>query len=165
MTAGKSNFWKTATGMVTGLTGLIAAISALLVALGEFPLFNQATNSTVRPEEVINVKWTSKDFYKTHSADFEFDLVGKKLIGTYNNIKEDARIFDGKITHNIDSGAMIINGYWSETHSNKACSTQKNNSQYWGKLELTFTSKKTIVGRWGYCNEPAENSFSAVRFM
>ncbi len=72
---------------------------------------------------------------------------------------------DGKIqgTYTEDNGRVrgqfssenVIDGYWIEDGSKKACDTEKDGSKHWGALQITFKSKAhdEFDAKWRYCGE------------
>lgn len=69
---------------------------------------------------------------------------GNNVSGTYPND-------DGRITGVLNGN--VLNGYWSETHSAKACPVTMDGRLHWGRIQFTFTGD-TFIGKYGYCNDP-----------
>lgn len=154
MTHNKKNWLTTTTGIITSVTSAIAAITALVATVANLPFWSAEDASTptqehIQASDITTGLWVSNNYYKESAADFHFDLLGKTLVGTYNNEKEDAKIINGAITHNLDKHTMIVNAFWVENKSNKECATLKDGSKYWGQLRLEFTSTSAFVGSWG----------------
>lgn len=168
MTDNKKNWLTTTTGIITSVTAAIAAITALVATVANLPFWSADDASTPTQEhlqasDITTGVWVSNNYYKESAADFHFDLFGKTLVGTYNNEKEDAKIINGAITHNLDKHTMIVNAFWVENKSNKECATLKDGSKYWGQLRLEFTSASAFVGRWGYCDDAPDRSFTGAK--
>ncbi len=64
--------------------------------------------------------------------------------------------------YSTDSGRIIgslngttFTGVWVERHSSRKCSTEKDGSFYWGRLQFNFSDDfYTFSGKWGYCDTP-----------
>lgn len=53
-----------------------------------------------------------------------------------------------------------FNGYWIQRSSSRACATEKDASQYWGRIQLRFESVKRndFSGYWSYCDADPTNA-------
>lgn len=114
MTDNKKNWLTTTTGIITSVTTAIAAITALVATVANLPIWSaedasEQVQEHLQASDITNGVWVSNNYYQKEAADFQFDLFGKTLVGTYNNEKEDAKIINGAITHNLDKHTMIVN--------------------------------------------------------
>lgn len=78
---------------------------------------------------------------------------GSDIQGTYT-LKEGVII--GKLTGNT------VKGYWIQNSSGSRCATTRNNSYYWGIMELIFTDN-SYSGKWGYCNGRPDSPWTGQR--
>ena len=59
---------------------------------------------------------------------------------------------------------LTFTGYWVEDASDQPCATQRDGSDAWGRIQLTFdTSLQFFQGRWSYCDELPQNPWAGVR--
>jgi len=58
----------------------------------------------------------------------------------------------------------VLEGYWSETLSNRRCSAARNGRFYWGRARFVFTDDR-FTAKWSYCDDPpgAAGSWSGKR--
>jgi outer membrane protein OmpA-like peptidoglycan-associated protein len=69
---------------------------------------------------------------------------GTKLVGRY---AED----NGRAYFNVKQN--VASGYWIEDDSSQACRIKRDNSLYWGRMELTLNdSQDAYDGWWSYCD-------------
>lgn len=162
----KRNLWKSLPPILTAIAAVIGSLTALITSISTIPVFQSSPEKAqvraVTPEDLTKGVWFSeKGFYVNSAADFRFKFDGEFISGRYNNPGADAQIYQGSISYDLN-GHMVVNAYWTENGSLRQCQEKKNNTYFWGHLQLTFSSKASMVGRWGYCNDEPDNSFSAV---
>lgn len=53
-----------------------------------------------------------------------------------------------------DRNGNQIDGYWSQTTSDHACSASRGGTNHYGRMTFTFNARlDAFEGRWGYCDE------------
>jgi hypothetical protein len=78
---------------------------------------------------------------------------GSRVSGTY---KQDKGAIEGRLSNNV------LNGYWSESNSNRRCNTSRNGRYHWGSLRLVFDGS-TFRGAWGYCDDAPTTPWTGNR--
>ena len=81
---------------------------------------------------------------------------GTKLVGRYATD-------NGRVYFTVKEN--VARGYWIEDNSSQACSTKRDKSPYWGRMELTLNdSQDAYEGWWSYCEAgKAQGQISAVK--
>ena len=152
----KQKWWQTIPVILTGITSLIGAITALVIALN--PITPTAAIASQSTHAIIAGKWHAPDF--TSDADkviyFE-DLGGGSVRGHYN-ASQNAKIVRGYLSE------KELSAIWVENSSKVECSTEIEGSPYWGKVEIKFEDGfKMFKGWWGYCNDKPTNLFDGKK--
>ncbi|MEL6614451.1 MAG: hypothetical protein AAFQ43_01860 [Bacteroidota bacterium] len=75
------------------------------------------------------------------------------LTGSYSG--EEGAI-EGTVSGNV------LTGYWIEPQANNTCSSTRNGSPHWGRIEFTFPSRQSFEGGYTDCANPMYNG---GRFM
>jgi hypothetical protein len=78
---------------------------------------------------------------------------GSDIIVSYT--WQNGRII-GKLVGNV------LAGNWIQGSSDQRCSYAKENSFYWGKLNITF-SGNSYSGTWGYCDTEPKTDWKGKR--
>ncbi|MBD2654084.1 hypothetical protein H6G45_11435 [Synechocystis sp. FACHB-383] len=108
---------------------------------------SQSTASTPSVPPVASVtsiggNWTSS------WGNISLNQNGANVTGYY--AKPDQQL-EGTMSGNI------LSGYWTKSSSGRRCTTSRNGSFYWGRVNLVFNGP-TFSGLWGYCgDEPTRN--------
>ena len=80
---------------------------------------------------------------------------GTKLVGRYDTD-------NGRVYFNVKGN--VASGYWIEDNSSQACSTKRDKSAYWGRMELTLNDgQDAYEGWWSYCNAGAPQGQISAR--
>lgn len=69
------------------------------------------------------------------------DVEGLQARYTFKNGRIFGRLQDGR-----------LQGFWVQSTAGRKCSTERDGSAYWGRLDLVF-GETSYEGQWGYCDE------------
>lgn len=78
---------------------------------------------------------------------------GSKISGTYTM---KGGIITGKLSGNV------LDGYWIQNSSGKRCDSSRNDSYYWGVMQLIFTDQ-SYSGNYGWCEDKPTNPWNGNR--
>lgn len=88
-----------------------------------------------------------------------FDRLG--VAGRYDgnaSDRSDSGTFEGTMIladHQTD-GHDRVEGYWYAQTAAQACSTERNGTRYWGRMQFNFPrAGRDFIGFWGYCEATA----------
>jgi hypothetical protein len=101
------------------------------------------------------------DFGPSYSGNWTSSEGGSMTI---NQEKTDFRAryaaSNGRILGKMNGSSM--EGYWVQDSSGKRCSSMVDNSYYWGRIRLNFTSQ-SYSGHWGYCDDEPRLTWSGAK--
>lgn len=91
--------------------------------------------------------------YDSSEGKMTLQQSGDRVQGRYGND-------NGELTGILFDSTL--DGFWIENSSSRRCSTPKNGRYYWGRVKLEF-SGSGFSGKWGYCEEPLNSTWSGTR--
>ena len=95
------------------------------------------------------------DFKVKERKDDKGAVVGLDVSGAYPAQR-------GKIKGEMQGNKLV--GYWFEPSSSVTCSTKREGSSNWGRVEFSFNDDGDMYdGKWGYCDETTERGWSGTR--
>ena len=96
----------------------------------------------------ISCNWTSSE-----SGSMAIQQYGSDVRATYP-------LKNGRIQGRMNGTAL--EGYWIQDSSGRRCSYPVDNSYYWGRIRLNFTSQ-SYSGSWGYCDDEPRSNWHGTR--
>jgi|GEM_PF-578792 len=62
--------------------------------------------------------------------------------------------YDGRIEALLDPATSSVEGVWLQPHSEVQCRREVGGTVFWGQVLWMLRSDGTMVGQWGYCDDP-----------
>jgi len=106
--------------------------------------------------ESISLKEEQNSTYSIISGTWVTDWGEMVIEQSGNNITGTYETFDGKVFGTIRGN--VLEGHWAESSGDSQCSTQKQDSSYWGRIKFVFDTEIHFSGSWGYCNATLANT-------
>ena len=89
-------------------------------------------------------------YTSTYGRELELQRDGAQVTGTYE-------LDGGEVIFDV-TDQFTLDGYWIETKSNQPCKTEREGSQYWGRLIIRFDEHyREYSGAWDYCETEPKN--------
>lgn len=150
----KLKWWQTIPVILTGITSLIGAVTALVIALSP----NTPTLASQSTQSVIAGKWYAPDFTSDDEKVIFFEDAGWGNVRGHYNANQNAKIVRGYLS---ETG---LSAFWVESSSKVKCLTEIEGSYYWGRVEIKFEDGfKIFEGLWGYCDKKPSYLFAGKK--
>jgi len=116
---------------------------------------DKSESKRTTPAQVVKVSgeshWSSPEW----KAKLDFWQSGSRMLSYYRTNNDIGWFW-------AEASGDRYEGWWSETASNEKCSTKKNGTYYWGKLNFSIKGEK-LTGRWSYCDKTPTAAWTASK--